>query len=161
MRFRRPKKQFHRSRRSSRQGESRMLTPRRSRPLTFAGVNTRPLKLYAVSQRRSATIKPRRESPNEQGRVMVYPIINRLPLLGLRSQQEIMGFGTGHIRKDIRAVKRQVRDISTTHSICHQRSDRRSVLFMKKIAGIGRKRSPGSGGTYKRTEDSQASCGRR
>lgn len=44
-------------------------------------------------------------------------------------------------------------------SFCHKRKSRRQALFSLKIAGKGKRRSPGSGGTYNRTENSNYSCG--
>lgn len=47
---------------------------------------------------------------------------------------------------------------SNDHSICRRRSDRRRLLFQNNIAGTNLRKSPGSGGTYIRTPDSQTSC---
>lgn len=45
-------------------------------------------------------------------------------------------------------------------TVCQKRSERREQLFAMGTAGTGRRRSPGQGGSYKRTEDSQISCKR-
>lgn len=44
------------------------------------------------------------------------------------------------------------------HAHCVKRKIRRSVLYALGIAGTGKRRSPGQGGTYKRTEESSLSC---
>lgn len=43
-------------------------------------------------------------------------------------------------------------------TICGKRKDRRHILFSTKIAGLNLHKSPGNGGTYNRTLDSQTSC---
>lgn len=43
-------------------------------------------------------------------------------------------------------------------TVCQRRSERRESLFAMGIAGSGRRRSPGQGGSYKRTEGSQIIC---
>lgn len=49
-------------------------------------------------------------------------------------------------------------EIPGTTTICDRRGARRRALFVHQIAGRGRRKSPGAGGTYHRTPDSQASC---
>lgn len=44
-------------------------------------------------------------------------------------------------------------------TVCESRYQRQQVLFAKQIAGH-KGRSPGAGGTYKRTEESKVSCER-
>lgn len=43
-------------------------------------------------------------------------------------------------------------------NLCGRRSDRRRILFQNKIAGNNLRKSPGNGGTYNRTPESQTSC---
>lgn len=43
-------------------------------------------------------------------------------------------------------------------TVCQKRSERREQLFAMGIAGFGRRRSPGQGGSYKRTQESQIVC---
>lgn len=43
-------------------------------------------------------------------------------------------------------------------TVCQKRSERREQLFRMGISGPGRRRSPGQGGSYKRTEGSQIVC---
>lgn len=43
-------------------------------------------------------------------------------------------------------------------SICEKRHNRRKVLFQMRIAGTGKRKSPGKGGTYQRTELSNLGC---
>ncbi|AXH78103.1 MAG: hypothetical protein [Microviridae sp.] len=86
--------------------------------------------------------------------------MNRLPLLRLSPPRNFFGtFPIGDLfTPDRRVVRDQVRDISTPHSICQRRSVRRSVLFMNQIAGKGRRKSPGQGGHYRKTDQSEMSC---
>jgi len=44
------------------------------------------------------------------------------------------------------------------HSHCAKRKARRKVLFQIQIAGHNRRRSPGQGGTYHRTAESERPC---
>lgn len=44
------------------------------------------------------------------------------------------------------------------NDLCKRREERREVLFAVGTAGRGRRRSPGQGGSYRRTEDSNYSC---
>lgn len=48
--------------------------------------------------------------------------------------------------------------IPGTRTICSLRRYRRATLFALGIAGRGQRKSPGQGGTYRRTEDSQLTC---
>lgn len=43
-------------------------------------------------------------------------------------------------------------------TLCQRRSSRREQLFAMGIAGSGQRRSPGQGGSYKRTPNSKISC---
>lgn len=84
----------------------------------------------------------------------------RLPLIGLRSQVR-----TERMRQRVkdplgtqRALKESLRERQGTKSVCAQRSQRRQVLFSLKIAGKNRRRSPGKGGHYRRTDQSDMVC---
>ncbi len=80
----------------------------------------------------------------------------RLPIQGIRSQVK-----TGIIirkRREELPYGSPLREIAGTKSICTQRGQRRRRLFSMAIAGKNRRRSPGRGGHYKRTEDSQLHC---
>lgn len=48
----------------------------------------------------------------------------------------------------------------TTKTVCEKRDERREKLFAMGIAGVGSHRSPGQGGSYKRTKGSEISCKR-
>ena len=48
--------------------------------------------------------------------------------------------------------------ISTVPNICFERIERRKSLFANKIAGTGKKLSPGKGGKYRRDENSRIKC---
>lgn len=43
-------------------------------------------------------------------------------------------------------------------TVCQKREDRRESLFALGVAGHGRRRSPGQGGSYRRTQDSNIVC---
>lgn len=45
-----------------------------------------------------------------------------------------------------------------TKTVCQSRSERREQLFSMGIAGVGKRRSPGQGGSYKRTDKSEVVC---
>lgn len=116
-----------------------------------------------LSESFSQNLAPRGTwSPDVQRGVMVGRIFkpNRLPLLGLRSQNVRTAS-----RYDREALKIPLLDrhvgIPATPSICQARHTRRRILFKKGVAGFGRKRSPGRDHTYKRTPDSETSCKRR
>lgn len=57
------------------------------------------------------------------------------------------------------AIRDLLRERPQRKNICETRAERRGVLFAKNIAGSTRK-SPGKGGTYRKTEDSKVSCER-
>lgn len=140
--------------------------PRQRRPLPLARAESRSrLRPYApIVTMDASTFKSRREFPSSQARG--YLRMKRLPLLGLRSQQvasEAIGFDSmmKNIALDLREIKDPLlRKIPAKHSVCAERSKRRSVLFARRVAGKGFRRSPGHGGTYRRTIESDTSCER-
>lgn len=108
--------------------------------------------------------EPRRVRPLETvslGKVLVRKIKDqRLPIIGLRSQREVRKERNGRF-KGFDATKHYQRrepSLKAPREICRRRHERRSVLFSLKIAGFGRKRSPGAGGTYKRKPESLMRC---
>ncbi len=87
----------------------------------------------------------------------------RYPIIGIRSQRER--------RKDIKKnelqktsnLTRHIRDnnqVAQHKTVCQRRTRRRSTLFSKGIAGINKRKSPGTRGRYKYTSDSEKSCRR-
>lgn len=46
------------------------------------------------------------------------------------------------------------------HSVCLRRARRREMLFKMRVAGKNLRKSPGKGGTYRRTEESEYTCKR-
>lgn len=87
----------------------------------------------------------------------------RLPLGGLRSQRELGGrpWRAGAIvRAVLRQVQASLKEIPGERTVCQKRAERREELFKKGIAGRGRRRSPGQGGSYRRTRDSEVTCRR-
>lgn len=86
-------------------------------------------------------------------------LIPRLALLGLRSQaQKVVMRAPQSIISQVQDVFFREEGIPGTKSVCRKRMDRRQVLFRMGIAGRGRRRSPGSGGHYRRSERSQVTC---
>lgn len=86
--------------------------------------------------------------------------VNRLPIVGLRSQRERY---RGRIvvpqyNKEPFRLSDPLKTIYGTKSICQKRSERREILFKLGIAGKGQRRSPGAGGRYRRREESMMSC---
>lgn len=81
---------------------------------------------------------------------------NRFPLVGIRLQREWNATGDQIFRNMI-DVPYQVPAVK---SVCHTRSLRRRVLFASRVAGPHMRRSPGRGGTYNRTVDSETTCKR-
>lgn len=85
----------------------------------------------------------------------------RLPMLGLRSQVR-----TDRMRKvqrelpDRHILQDSLKDVPAEKSICVRRAERREQLFKMRVAGRGLRRSPGQGGHYRRTENSELSCRR-
>lgn len=84
----------------------------------------------------------------------------RLPLQGIRSQRDRILRNLEQPRRvGSRIVIPQIpRQIPGTKSVCQRRFERRTVLFARNIAGKGLRRSPGQGGTYRRTITSQQGC---
>lgn len=90
-------------------------------------------------------------------------MVSRLPIIGLRSQRKLKGdrFVVSE-RPSFQDQLREFYQISRDPAdrlTCARRSVRRSVLFARDIAGR-RARSPGRGGTYRRTERSNYTCSR-
>lgn len=85
----------------------------------------------------------------------------RLPLFGLRSQRGRVS-GRFQQRGDIYPGRRDLfdplRKVPGTKTICQIRSERRQHLFKLGIAGRGKRRSPGQGGSYRRTAESYYHC---
>lgn len=146
------------SRKSSREGEIHK-SPRQRRPLPIAGDTRSLLRPLSLSFLKRPPVKPVNWTPpGVYGRARIE---DRLPLLGLRSQRgNNYNLGRNPL-EDLRSVmgaldssqKQPIRG-----SICQRRGARRRVLFMNKIAGTGKKKSPGAGGSYRKNNDSQTSC---
>jgi len=85
----------------------------------------------------------------------------RLPLLGLRSQDAApvgRTYPRGELYPGRDALFNPLREVPGTKTICQRRSDRRRALFKLHVAGSRKRRSPGSGGSYRRTPDSYYHC---
>lgn len=143
-------------------GKSQLLIQRMPRPQTRTEPRALLRPFGLVSIRRPTTIKPRYapapagpwrdRSRNE----------NRLPILGLRSQRlkNFTGFGSllPTLKIDLGNAFDHITGIPAKRRFCKIRKLRRTILFKIQIAGKGSKKSPGSGGTYRRTEESNQSC---
>ena len=83
----------------------------------------------------------------------------RLPILGLRSQRERKKERDG-FRKDLVFIgdKAPKTDPLYRGRICRRRKQRRARLFQIGIAGRNKRLSPGVGGTYRRTPESEVKC---
>lgn len=85
--------------------------------------------------------------------------LRRLPILGLRSQRKLIGdplvVSGNSLRNQVDELHSYYRVLSEP-SVCRKRAVRQQVLFAKDVAG--RRRSPGRGGTYRRTERSNETC---
>lgn len=49
-------------------------------------------------------------------------------------------------------------EVKKGHEHCKVRKSRRQILFSQGVAGFNKRRSPGRGGTYIRTDDSRKGC---
>lgn len=110
-----------------------------------------------------ATIKPRPRTttPLFQRRDK---LISRIPMLGIRSQYSTSLLSGNllpyhrSLESDLKTIKHKLTTTPSHHSTCETRQKRRQTLFSLKIAGKGKKRSPGTGGTYRKTPDSNTTC---
>lgn len=89
----------------------------------------------------------------------------RIPLVTFLKRQPSQANVGGQERLKQRQ-KEQQRGISLKMTdkpgaLCQIRQDRKSALFAQRIAGPGRKLSPGQGGHYQKTVESNISCRRR
>lgn len=115
-----------------------------------------------LTERLSQNLAPRGiPNPMVQRSVLVRQFLkaNRLPLVGLRSQRERV------VLRSDQTIDRPLihqwdvpANVPAVKSVCQARHLRRRLLFKIGIAGIGRRRSPGRGGTYRRNVDSETSC---
>lgn len=84
---------------------------------------------------------------------------SRFPIIGLRSVREDKWSGgqtdPGRI---LREIKDSLTQIPGVRSVCQARGLRRRILFGSRVAGRNIRRSPGRGGTYRRTADSSTTC---
>lgn len=86
-------------------------------------------------------------------------LIPRLALLGLRSQAQKVAMRVPRLSYQVSDVLERLREpVPGVKSVCQRRLDRRQVLFRLGVAGRGRRRSPGSGGHYRRSMESQVTC---
>jgi len=87
--------------------------------------------------------------------------LNRLPVIGLRSQRtKIVHRNVNYedLYSDVRSIAGPIKNPKGRPSLCHRRHMRKSVLFAMKVAGKGLRRSPGQGGSYRRTSESLVRC---
>lgn len=81
---------------------------------------------------------------------------SRLPYHGLRFLTDEKKRYTNVDKSD--TIERRARE--RHRHVCDDRRKRREVLFSNRVAGSGRRRSPGKFGKYKRTLESEMSCKR-
>lgn len=114
-------------------------------------------------ERLSQNLERRRELYQElRPFVRLYPKRiqqERLPLLGLRSQRERQLLEQRPPEQFY--YPKLLSSIPGPKSMCERRHIRKGVLFSLRIAGKGLRRSPGKGGSYRRTVESSLSCRRR
>ncbi|UOF77151.1 hypothetical protein [Microviridae sp.] len=82
----------------------------------------------------------------------------RFPLVGYRALRELTPPYTTLFRS--KYIFEDVKQVPAVNSVCQARSLRRRVLFGFQVAGRNKRLSPGRGGTYNRTVDSETSCRR-
>lgn len=136
-----------------RAGEQKLLprkVPRSNYPLSLSGIRKRGVE-FRLDKSSGMARRPF---------LLFRRSASRLPLIGLRSQHTLLGNGgqtdPGNILRGIR--EGVLNKIPAVRSVCQARHERRRVLFASRVAGPRLRRSPGSGGTYKRTVDSETSC---
>lgn len=105
-----------------------------------------------------------KERVETQGRVSARRLARRLPVAagvgrvvrrpGRESRRdEVVKALSVH-----QALTREMNQVEATYRVCARRARRREHLFRIQIAGRNRRRSPGRGGTYRRTLDSLTTC---
>lgn len=98
----------------------------------------------------------------EQRPVVVRRLLkaNRLPLVGIRSQIDRIGSSMvkNVLPQEINWLADQLKGVPAVRSVCQARHQRRRMLFKIGVAGTNKRLSPGRGGTYRRTVDSETSC---
>lgn len=82
--------------------------------------------------------------------IKVYPRLNKRPVQAINKPR--VGIYAG-----LKVISDQ-KQTKGYRTVCQRRSERRESLFAMGIAGPGRRRSPGQGGSYKRSEGSQIIC---
>lgn len=138
----------------------------RERSSTLPGRRLVKSRLFLV-ERLSQDLAPRGiRIPDVQRGVVLRKLFHqakRLPILGLRSQRErvVMRADQMDHQRDLRSgLKDRLKGVPGVRSVCQARGLRRRILFGFRIAGHKRRLSPGSGGTYRRTVDSETICRR-
>lgn len=129
-------------------------------------------RLHPADRRKVGALKmplPENRRPHES-----LPIVRKIARLGTAAGLKSMidrklvehvkrlppGITRSTMLRSIGAAKtvNQLRGIVNHPIQCIGRKVRRNVLFANKIAGRNRRRSPGTGGTYRRTEQSKVGC---
>lgn len=143
------KKWFFRQRESKR-GASGSADPLRSR--------LRTEEAFRLSKRGAAQAAPRSDNQRKAVKTWIGPNLNRtsqksfytsLPHYAEAIRLFPSNASTAHIRRVLKKLPK---------SVCQKRHERRSVLFSMNIAGKQLKKSPGSGGSYKRRRESLMPC---
>lgn len=124
--------------------------PRQNIPRSMAGILRRP-RDYSSSEE---TRRLRLHMP----RVERFPIV-----IGRRSVNRAESIGPSPFIRSLTEKahapwKKLAKQIPGEKSLCARRHSRRVALFKIGIAGVGKRRSPGKGGSYRRTEASNMVC---
>lgn len=119
-------------------------------------------RLIALETMSQDLVRRGKPASSVQPHVWSEQLFRRLPILGLRSQRELLRGRYLSPNKEMyegrNALFDPLQKMTGTRSICEKRAIRRKQLFMIGVAGRRSKRSPGSGGHYKRNVESQYSC---
>ena len=130
-----------------------------SKPLLTWKKLRRDLRSISLMEGRSSQFRPS-DRPDKKPLGLLRRERNALPIFGLRSsvtRPKTIPFKP-EPSWDSLVQKNRTTDRIHRPSLCQTRSERRVALFQLRIAGKGLRRSPGRGGTYRRTDSSQVTC---
>jgi len=110
--------------------------------------------------------RPLVQRPEDVERRRLFPLLRIAPLVRLYGQrwhvpilrEQVRSAGPSpHVMPGYGAPIR-IGKVKASHSVCGKRSVRRTMLFVNGVAGFGKRRSPGRGGTYYRSSESETTC---
>lgn len=135
---------------SVRQGEKNITSLLRRRPLQYAGFE----RLTPIPRQRTSRTTGR-QRPFWDSKGVRFPLMR---LLSERGVEYTMMQSPMDFMKGLRDTLTSGPVMSARTSICESRGARRRVLFKIGIAGHGKRKSPGQGGSYRRNEQSKKQC---